>query len=91
MNEINETIAGVYEKETKNEDDDSDKNEPLKHSDESETKEADEEGIDCRKEGQMLVDATCAPADIQFPTDIRLLNEGREKQKASFFDTSAGI
>ncbi len=28
--------------------------------------------------GKLLIDATCAPADISFPTDIKLLNEGRE-------------
>lgn len=27
----------------------------------------------------MLVDATCAPADIKYPTDLDLLNEAREK------------
>ena len=29
--------------------------------------------------GKLLVDATCTPADIRFPTDIGLLNEAREK------------
>jgi hypothetical protein len=28
--------------------------------------------------GTMLLDATCYPADIQYPTDIRLLNHARE-------------
>jgi transposase, IS5 family len=27
----------------------------------------------------LIIDATCAPADIHFPTDVSLLNEGREK------------
>jgi transposase, IS5 family len=27
----------------------------------------------------LLVDASCAPADIRYPTDISLLNEAREK------------
>ena len=30
-------------------------------------------------QGTLIVDATCAPADIHFPTDVSLLNEGREK------------
>jgi len=30
-------------------------------------------------EGRLLIDATCAPADIRFPTDLSLVNEGREK------------
>ena len=29
--------------------------------------------------GRLIVDATCAPADIAYPTDISLLNDGREK------------
>ncbi len=28
-------------------------------------------------QGQLLVDATCAPADIHYPTDLSLLNEAR--------------
>jgi IS5 family transposase len=38
---------------------------------------------ECQKEpenkGQLILDATCAPADIHYPTDVRLLNEAREK------------
>jgi len=30
-------------------------------------------------EGKLLVDATCTPADITYPTDLKLLNEAREK------------
>jgi hypothetical protein len=30
-------------------------------------------------EGFLLLDATCAPADITYPTDVDLLNEAREK------------
>jgi hypothetical protein len=29
-------------------------------------------------EGTLILDATCVPSDIRFPTDISLLNEGRE-------------
>lgn len=29
--------------------------------------------------GKLIIDATCAPADIRHPTDIGLLNEAREK------------
>jgi hypothetical protein len=31
--------------------------------------------------GKLLVDATCAPADITFPTDVKLLNKAREKSE----------
>ena len=30
-------------------------------------------------EGKLILDATCAPADIHYPTDLWLLNEAREK------------
>jgi hypothetical protein len=29
--------------------------------------------------GKLIIDATCTPADIAFPTDLKLLNEAREK------------
>jgi IS5 family transposase len=31
--------------------------------------------------GRMIVDATCTPADITYPTDLSLLNEAREKSE----------
>lgn len=31
--------------------------------------------------GKLLIDATCAPADISFPTDLGLLNKAREKSE----------
>ena len=30
-------------------------------------------------QGKLVLDATCTPADITYPTDLKLLNEGREK------------
>lgn len=32
--------------------------------------------------GKLLVDATCMPADIRYPTDLSLLNEAHEKTEA---------
>ena len=32
--------------------------------------------------GKLLIDATCTPADIKYPTDLGLLNEAREKTEA---------
>ena len=31
--------------------------------------------------GRLILDATCAPADITYPTDLKLLNDAREKNK----------
>ena len=39
----------------------------------------DDAGSGSANKGQLIVDATCAPADIAYPTDIGLLNEAREK------------
>lgn len=30
-------------------------------------------------QGKLIMDATCTPADISYPTDLKLLNEAREK------------
>lgn len=43
------------------------------------TKQEDELELD--NEGKLLIDATCAPADIAFSTDLRLLNDAWEKLK----------
>lgn len=32
-------------------------------------------------QGKLIVDASCAPADIRYPTDLSLLNEAREKSE----------
>ena len=32
-----------------------------------------------KNSGKLLVDATCTPADVRYPTDLSLLNEAREK------------
>jgi len=32
-------------------------------------------------QGKLIVDASCAPADIRYPTDLSLLNESREKSE----------
>jgi IS5 family transposase len=38
-------------------------------------------GIGTKNKGKLLVDATCAPEDINFPTDLKLLNNAREKSE----------
>ncbi|MCP4747021.1 MAG: IS5/IS1182 family transposase, partial [Desulfobacteraceae bacterium] len=36
---------------------------------------------DASNKGQLLIDATCTPADITFPTDLKILNGAREKSE----------
>jgi len=39
------------------------------------------EGKETIHQGKLILDATCAPADICFPTDLGLLNKAREKSE----------
>ena len=39
------------------------------------------EGGSSQNKGKLLVDASCTPADITFPTDLKLLNKAREKSE----------
>lgn len=77
LNEVNERIAG-NEKKKRQQDDDNKKDPPSSSGNVEETGN-DDEGVNCKKSGKLIVDATCTPADIQYPTDVRLLNESREK------------
>lgn len=36
-------------------------------------------GKETENEGKLVIDATCIPQDIQYPTDVRLLNDVRER------------
>lgn len=66
MNEINELIS--LERKPKKTD-----------SDDQDPSGGDASG---KNKGQLILDATCAPADIRYPTDCSLLNEAREKLEA---------
>jgi hypothetical protein len=44
--------------------------------DEIETRQIDPDDVDHR--GKLILDATCAPSDIKYPTDLHLLNKARE-------------
>lgn len=55
----------------------------LKAASAQETEEAKEASSDDDQpppnQGKLIMDATCTPADITYPTDLKLLNEAREK------------
>jgi IS5 family transposase len=44
-------------------------------------KDDDAPDTDTKNKGKLLVDATCAPEDINYPTDLKLLNNAREKSE----------
>jgi hypothetical protein len=88
MKDINELIC-LAEKETtrsnnkQSEDDNDDKpnNSGVKQSPDKEKNE-NQSKQEISHQGKLILDATCAPADIRYPTDISLLNEAREKLEA---------
>jgi len=44
-----------------------------------EEEQKEDKGAEPANQGKLLLDATVAPADIRYPTDIKLLNEAREQ------------
>ncbi len=74
LKDINESIVdGAMDPNNKNRgvETDSNKDEGLK----------DNENHQPSHKGKMIVDATCTPADIAYPTDLSLVNEAREKSE----------
>lgn len=51
---------------------------------------SDEDKPASKNEGTLILDATCAPADIHFPTDVALLNDSREKLEEMIDDLQTG-
>ncbi len=78
LREVNEILAVEASKAAQDDDRDQDpkfgtKNEGASTSKRRLAKE------DHPNQGVLLLDATCAPADVTYPTDLNLLNEAREK------------
>jgi hypothetical protein len=71
MNEVNEIIFGTGN--------DSDETNKSDKGDESGSDAETSEVEAPENKGILLLDATCAPANIAYPTDVNLLNEAREK------------
>ena len=68
LSEINELIHGKYRKKSGN----------------SKGKDKEDQGGSAGgsgNKGKLIVDASCAPADIRYPTDLSLLGEAREKSE----------
>lgn len=74
---VNDRIIGRKAEQNKNDDKD---DRDASHPDDGQTEEnQDREGEEEKNGGTMILDATCAPQNIRFPTDASLLNEAREK------------
>ena len=83
---VNDQIIGRKTEQDKHDDDGSNGSGTGSQADESQDGESKEE----KNEGTMILDATCAPQNIRFPTDASLLNEGREKAEG-IIDTQGDI
>lgn len=46
--------------------------------------------LETKNDGTLILDATCAPADIHYPTDVALLNDSREKLEEMIDDLQKG-
>ena len=80
INQVNEWIVQAARQEEEGGDDDDPKDEPPTST------EADPKGgskVEPQEpqthQGKLILDATCAPSDIAYPTDLSLLNTAREK------------
>jgi Transposase domain (DUF772). len=77
---INERIVKPpKESEQKEIEEKQDKKEEKKEKLEEKDVEKEQKEIEPANQGKLLLDATVAPADIRYPTDIKLLNESREQ------------
>lgn len=80
MMEINEMICQAIEESAKEDEDQDDDHQPPSDAECSHEAQA-ESPVENQPEnqGKLILDATCAPADIRYPSDLSLLNEARQK------------
>jgi hypothetical protein len=78
LREINEIIAVEAAKTTQDSDRDDEPKSGTKSKDKRTARRRSTSEED-QNQGVLLVDATCAPVDVAYPTDLNLLNEAREK------------
>ena len=78
LSEVNEIIIASAMSEKDDSDDDNGDN-PNGGSDNKENEELSEKETETPNSGTLILDATCAPQNIEYPQDVNLLNECREK------------
>ena len=79
--DINEMICKVKNSDENDSDDDDDNNYPPQPPSGKSTANVtdDRSSVSNKNKGTLILDATCSPADIRYPTDLSLLNEARMK------------
>jgi transposase, IS5 family len=79
---INEAVVKESSKKTKKRDKDGEDPPSPPQSEQTAKVETEERDEPSANQGQLLLDASCAPADIRYPTDLSLLNQAREQTEA---------
>ena len=51
----------------------------ISHKNETDNGDKNDDDEEPLNKGKLIVDATCTPADVSYPTDLKLINEAREK------------
>lgn len=86
LSEMNAYIIGRQKRKDDHHDDDSGAG-----SDSNGEESGSDENTKVKSKGTLILDATCAPADIKFPTDISLLNAGRESMETIIADLHTAL
>lgn len=79
INEINEHIVQKHQESESAKNDSSGDDDGTPPSSDSTSNSKPNQESKKAHQGKLLLDATCAPSDIAYPTDVGLLNEAREK------------
>jgi IS5 family transposase len=80
INQVNEWIVQAARQEEEGGDDDDPKDEPPTSTEAKPKGDSKTESQEPQThQGKLILDATCAPSDIAYPTDLSLLNTAREK------------
>jgi IS5 family transposase len=79
IDQVNEWIVEEQRSSSPKDDDDKGDDHPGNDSNSAPSKQKQKNESPQTHQGKLLIDATCAPADITYPTDLKLLNEAREK------------
>src|SRR5699024_4985122 len=79
INRLNERFVQVQQEEESNDDPSDHDDNPPSTGAGGTTNTQDNQNGPSSNQGKLLLDATCVPSDIAYPTDVGLLNEAREK------------
>lgn len=79
---VNDFVIGRPQTDEKNDDDETGSGEDGGTSGREPTEGSDSDKSESTNEGTLILDATCAPQNIRYPTDISLMNEARQSAES---------